>query len=175
LANTYWRLRQKDSVNFFGGKKEFSQFELVNDVVRGLKTIVQDFGLIHYGYEGGEITLRGAIIRGKKYGDITVSVEEVKTSEVPFDFELKQNYPNPFNGETKIPFKLSRSIKAEISIYDITGEKLRTVFNGKRGFGAYVVSWNGKNDNGDLLPSGIYFIVMQSNNAFQVQKAVFVK
>ncbi len=47
LPNTFWRIRQKDSTLFFDGQKEFSEFELVNDVVRGLKTIVQHFGLIY--------------------------------------------------------------------------------------------------------------------------------
>ena len=80
----------------------------------------------------------------------------------PEQFSLHQNYPNPFNPETKIAYKLSSAAKISIQVYDILGRKVRTLVNEEKDTGAYTVSWNGKNDLGHSVASGVYFYKLEA-------------
>lgn len=82
-------------------------------------------------------------------------------AELPTITTIDANYPNPFNSSTTIVYTVANlgPIPAEIKIeiYDILGRKVRTLLNERREVGKYRVTWNGKNDSGTDLPSGIYF------------------
>jgi hypothetical protein len=77
--------------------------------------------------------------------------------EIPLTFELYDNYPNPFNAQTTISFSLDRQAELTLNIYDITGKAVRTLANGNFGPGFHQASWEGKNNDGHLVSSGIYF------------------
>jgi len=86
--------------------------------------------------------------------DTVLSVnEEVR---LPGSFYLNGNYPNPFNPTTTISFFIPGSGKVEINIYDILGEKVKSLLNEILDYGEHNISWNGKNDYIRELPSGIY-------------------
>lgn len=71
---------------------------------------------------------------------------------------LFQNYPNPFNPQTTIPFRLNgrKSFRVNLEIYNILGQRVRSLFNGRLPAGEHSVTWNGRNNHGQLLASGIY-------------------
>jgi hypothetical protein len=100
---------------------------------------------------GGEVEDHGVLITGGQ----TTSVDD-KDSALPDAFGLKQNYPNPFNPTTTIPFELSRDAEVEITIYNILGMRIRTLIHGQWTAGAYNMVWNGINDRGQGVPTGIY-------------------
>jgi hypothetical protein len=102
-----------------------------------------------------------------------VSVDGNNTG--PFTFELAQNYPNPFNPETTIRFQLARQGNVTIKIYNILGQKVRTMIDEVKPAGTYTIKWNGTNDRGLLVSSGIYFYQMISADFFKVQKMLFLK
>jgi hypothetical protein len=87
--------------------------------------------------------------------------DETGGREKPSEFALFQNHPNPFNQTTKIEFTLSRSGFVCMSIYDLLGRKVRTLASQDMSSGYKSVLWDGKNDSGEDVASGIYFYRME--------------
>ena len=93
---------------------------------------------------------------------------------------LLQNYPNPFNPETWIPFQLAEEADVLIKIYDVGGNLIRTFDFGKLPAGFYVekdraVHWNGKNNAGEKVSSGVYFYRIHAGDFTAVCKMVVMK
>jgi len=89
-----------------------------------------------------------------------VSVEQVSSirsnEPMPANFVLHQNYPNPFNPSTTITFSLPEISKVSLDIFNIRGQKIRNLLCGKYNSGNYSKMWDGKNDMGKQVPSGVY-------------------
>ena len=96
-------------------------------------------------------------------------------NSVPVDFKLSQNYPNPFNPSTKIMYQLPAKGHALLEIYNTLGQKIKTLVNNDQDEGFYTIDWNGKNDNGYNLPSGIYIYRFTSANFVSVKKMTMIK
>jgi len=94
---------------------------------------------------------------------------------IPEEFSLKQNYPNPFNPVTTISFGLPEASDVVIDIYNIMGQKVRTLVSEKRQPGYYFVQWNCKNDHGQIMPTGMYIYRMQAGSFQQIRKMVLLK
>ena len=88
---------------------------------------------------------------------------------------LSQNYPNPFNPETTISFSIPQNGKVDISIYNIKGQKIKTLADGNLRIGHHKVIWNGKNENGKLVSSGIYFYKMETDKFSEIKKCILMK
>lgn len=80
----------------------------------------------------------------------------------PEQFSVHQNYPNPFNPETNIVYEVDATAKITIHIYDMLGRQVRTLVNTQKGPGSYVVLWDGRNDSGKSVASGVYFYKFQA-------------
>jgi hypothetical protein len=98
------------------------------------------------------------------------------------DFSLKQNYPNPFNHNTTIPFTVHGKLKTEngplhttLKIYNILGQRVRTLVNEKKFPGEYKVNWDGKDNKGNEVSSGIYLYKLKVDDYEQVKKMVLLK
>ena len=90
-------------------------------------------------------------------------------------FELKGNYPNPFNPTTKIRFTNDRNSNVKVTVYALTGEKVATIMNKPVNSGAYDVSWNGRNTNGKIVPTGMYLYDIESDGRRLQGKMLFLK
>jgi len=93
---------------------------------------------------------------------------------------LLQNYPNPFNPDTWIPFHLSEPANVVISIYDIGGQIVRKIGLGEIPAGVYVskdiaVHWDGCNDTGEKVSSGLYFYTLQAGDYSATKRMLIVK
>ncbi len=73
-------------------------------------------------------------------------------------------YPNPFNPSTTIKFTISQESKVEVIVYDIMGKEVRTLINGNNGTGYKEVVWNGKNNAGQQVSSGIYICRLKATS-----------
>ncbi|RJP66542.1 MAG: T9SS C-terminal target domain-containing protein [Ignavibacteriales bacterium] len=89
-------------------------------------------------------------------GNSLISVKRM-VDIFPTDYSLEQNFPNPFNLSTKIRFYTKDYEKAEVTVYDVLGQKVKIVFNGFTDAGQNTVTWNGDNNEGNICSSGIYF------------------
>ncbi|HOT98119.1 MAG TPA: SdrD B-like domain-containing protein [bacterium] len=95
--------------------------------------------------------------------------------EVPTKHALEQNYPNPFNPETRINFSLKEAGRVALTIYNVRGEAVRTLISGPMNAGAHMVVWDGRNDYGQPLPSGMYIYTMRVNNFEEKRTMMFLK
>jgi len=93
----------------------------------------------------------------------------------PTDFQLKNNYPNPFNPETLIEYIVPQNGNVKLVIYNILGQKVRTLVDQHQTTGTYTVYWNGRNDQDVALSSGVYFYQLQGENALITKKMTLVK
>jgi len=90
-------------------------------------------------------------------------------------FQLSQNFPNPFNSSTIIEFFLPKEAEIELSIYNIFGQKVKILLNEKLSSGKKRVFWDGKNEKGENLPSGIYFYQLRIGNFSETKKLILLK
>lgn len=91
----------------------------------------------------------------------TVPVSSIEPRPLIREFKLYKNYPNPFNPSTTFKFDLPRSGNVLLQVFDISGRKIKTVLNSTQKSGQRSVTWNGTNENGTMVASGIYFYVLQ--------------
>ena len=106
---------------------------------------------------------------------------EMRVGDVrPNETVLGQNFPNPFNPETWIPYQLSQASNVTIQIYNVSGQTVRTLNLGHQSTGAYVTNataayWDGKNDTGEAVSSGIYFYSLKTANFTATRRMVILK
>jgi len=96
---------------------------------------------------------------------------------LPGRFTLEQNYPNPFNSSTVIRFVLPTREDAELTIFNLTGQQVATLVSGERQAGAYTIRWDGRDDDGHELASGVYLYRLRAGDGQQVEtrKLVLVR
>ena len=117
-------------------------------------------------YREGGVTLPGST---------TAVLEEQDEAVVPTAFSLAQNYPNPFNSSTVIRFALPRSGPVELALYNLVGQKVVTLVDGMRAAGSYTVHWDGRDDAGNALASGVYLYRLQAGGQVETRKLVLVE
>ncbi|MDE3056804.1 MAG: T9SS type A sorting domain-containing protein [Bacteroidota bacterium] len=104
---------------------------------------------------------------------IVTSVAEL--GGVPTEYALDQNHPNPFNPSTEISFSLPKQSFVRIAIYTMTGEVVATLVNETMSAGNYSIPWNGRNQAGQAVSSGVYLYRIQAGDFVAVKKMLMVK
>jgi len=89
-----------------------------------------------------------------------------KRVEIPEKYYLQQNYPNPFNSETVISYQLLKAGKVELVIFNLLGQKVRMLVSERKYAGAHRVSWDGREDTGQPVSSGVYIYRLKAWNQF---------
>jgi len=121
--------------------------------------------------------------QGGNFGDFLTVISSLTGSTTsvgkedfhPSEFALQQNYPNPFNPVTNISFTLASAGKTVVNIYDVRGRNIRTLVDGILAGGNHEISWNGKNNNGITVKSGMYLLSLKSGNQRKFVKMTLVK
>ncbi len=88
---------------------------------------------------------------------------------------LDQNFPNPFNPETTIGFSVPSDMNAELAVYNVRGQKIKTLFDGRAQKGNNSVTWNGTDESGKNVSSGVYFYRLNADSKVMTQKMVLMK
>jgi hypothetical protein len=112
----------------------------------------------------------GAIDRD---GEFLSVIQSVNTPHR--EVELDQNRPNPFNPSTSIDFYLPRDAQVTLSIFDVSGQLVRTLVDQTTRFGHHSAVWNGMDANGNQVSSGVYFYRLQTGKRVITKKMVVVK
>ena len=102
-------------------------------------------------------------------------VSEIEADFITFETKLLNNYPNPFNPETVISYSLAVASILQIDIYNLKGQRVKTLINEYKPAGEYSVVWNGRDDNGQSVGSGIYFYKMETEDYSAVKRMVLMK
>lgn len=126
-----------------------------------------------YGFAVIEYPLESAVVNGTS---LPTSVSEKPTGEFSRTFELAQNYPNPFNPTTVICYDLSVNSRVVLKIFNILGQEVRTLVDGKIEMaGRYAVSWDGKDNIGNPIATGIYLYCLETSKAVQMKKMTLLR
>ena len=96
-------------------------------------------------------------------------------SQLPGEFRLYANYPNPFNPATTLRYDLPRQAKVTIRVYDVLGKLVATLVDGQKKAGSYTVQWNGRDDSGKTVPSGLYIAKMVTSDYSKSVKMLLMK
>ena len=146
---------------------------------RKIDYLAKGFGLIYRGGGDlvGSIYLTGAVIEGILFGDTThiITYIDNPNQSIPKNFNLFQNYPNPFNPTTSIKFILSELSDVSLKVYNILGEEVKMLLKEELPRGLYRVQWDGKDNYGNILSNGTYFIRMIAGGHQKIIKTVFLK
>jgi len=94
---------------------------------------------------------------------------------IPENYVLEQNYPNPFNPATTISYSIPEQAFVKLCIYDINGTLVKTLYEGERQAGRYHRIWNGENNSGMKVGSGVYFYRILANSFAQTKKMILLK
>ncbi|MDP3025836.1 MAG: FlgD immunoglobulin-like domain containing protein [candidate division Zixibacteria bacterium] len=169
-------LTLKIKITWHGWDMEFYQWISENGIVKDslyAKAIATN--------EQGEII--GYIEAYDKYEllDYKTDVKEsIVENSIPKNFSLEQNYPNPFNPTTKIQFKVGslefgRPLHTTLKIYNILGQLVKTLVDEEKLPGNYKVIWDGKDDSGKEVASGIYFYQLKAKDYTDTKKMVLLR
>jgi len=121
---------------------------------------------------GNEGTMPGIFVMEH---DANVGVDSDLSTNVPATFALKQNYPNPFNPTTSIAYDLSEAGIVNLAIYNISGQEVRTLVNGYRSVDSYMEIWDGTDNQGNMLTSGVYMYKLEVNGFQKTMKMLLIK
>ena len=94
---------------------------------------------------------------------------------IPAEYSLSQNYPNPFNPTTKIDFSLPRSDDVTVTIYNLMGQQIKVLMNSNLEYGYHTVTWNGLDQLGRPVASGVYFSELRTRNFRKTKKMLLLK
>jgi hypothetical protein len=133
--------------------------------------------------EVARITLDAGAGGGIRLGDIDVRDIGNRSSKIqggggyepsytPKAYALIQNYPNPFNPSTSIAFDIVKEGRVTISIFDVSGRLVRTLLDEPKDPGRHVVTWNGRDHSGSVVPSGVYFYQIDAGDYTATKKMI---
>jgi hypothetical protein len=124
-------------------------------------------------------------LHGKVTMDVSTLVEGARAANLPVQYALLQNYPNPFrsgaasrfagNPETVIPFQLPEAGNVELRIYNMLGQEVRMLIDGRMSAGLHQVAWPGNDETGRRLESGAYFIRLRAGGVTLTRKIMLLR
>jgi len=176
---------------FFGEKEGLQKIGIVD--LSGKNLIPSGEGALVIlkakGKDLGSIRIEKAILVDREAKHLHVDIspnmsefgsgEQVKTenaaAEIPDHFALLQNYPNPFNPQTKIEYALSRDADVKLTIYNILGEQVNVLVDEHQTAGYKKVYWDGRDQRGEEVTSGVYFYRLETKEFSKVKKMLLVK
>lgn len=141
---------------------------------------IDDSVSFYFTYEDGEGNEHREPSEGNyKFGYGSMVIEGNASSgsnePVPGNYTLSQNYPNPFNGQTVIEFSTPKAVSAKLVIYNVLGQKVKTLYDGTSQPGKNILIWNGTNNNGSVVSAGPYFYALVVDGSLLTQKLIFLK
>jgi hypothetical protein len=107
--------------------------------------------------------------------EVIILPKEESQASMPKNYILSQNMPNPFNPETEICYALPNDCHVRLTVYNVKGQKVKTLVNGFESTGHKTVRWDGTDENGQKVSSGIYFYRLEAGNFRQTHKMVLMK
>jgi len=112
------------------------------------------------------------------FGDFN-SIKVSNPETISDEYRLYQNYPNPFNDITMIVYEVGWHCNVDLDIYDLRGQKVRSLFSGEKSRGTHSIIWDGRDDSGRIVPTGIYLYKLEIRNGeriyVDIRKMLFLK
>ena len=121
------------------------------------------------------LALSRLVINDQKIESTTTGITDASSSQLPESFSLCQNFPNPFNSQTIIQYQIPEISKVNLRIFNSLGQKVMTLVESEKAPGYYKATWDGRDQFGNFISSGIYFIYFSADNFEQTKKIIFIK
>ncbi|MDA0744973.1 MAG: T9SS type A sorting domain-containing protein [bacterium] len=118
---------------------------------------------------------QGVVFDPNQLSNPAVTLGALSVESTPTEFALNQNFPNPFNPETTIKYQLAESAPVQLRIYNIVGQVVRTLVSEQQAAGRYQIRWNGTDDRGMAVSSGIYFYQVSAGKFQDVKRLMLLK
>ena len=154
-------------------------FKCTNDPPVGASTFVTYEGLPadHYLWLVGQgrKMLRSEIALTETIPQRPATGVDGRESESPKEYKLNQNFPNPFNPSTRIGFSVPSDSFVELAVFNMIGERVAMLVDGLQRAGYHETSWNGTDDSGISMPSGVYLCRLTSAGLLAAQKMILVR
>jgi len=163
----YWIEEGKDST--FANSLVDSSLTDTSTTITGLADGIQYFWRVRAKNTSGW----GIFSERRSFSILTTIVDE--TSSLPSVVSLSQNYPNPFNPQTVIVFEIPVSGSVVLEVFDNSGRRIRTLVKGIHPAGRYSVQWDGKDESGRIVGSGIYFYQLHAGDVRITKKMLLIK
>ncbi len=158
---------EADTLNFTGWKMKYANLSDVG----GENLTFEGVGI----KRNSSVDSTGLIYIDDAQFDFTTPVEEIEET-LPKEYSLEQNYPNPFNPSTKIIFNIPKQSNVKLEVFNIIGEKVTSIIsNIQYEAGSHSVEWNGKNQFGNAVPSGVYLYKLTADKYSSVKKMMLIK
>lgn len=142
---------------------------LIVESTSGYLFEVNQAGVTQWSYNRG-----GEVVRALRYpADYVTDIDEAK--HLPTQPDLFQNYPNPFNPATTIRFEQSEPGMVTLRVFNILGQEVRTLVSGFEEAGSKSVTWDGRNNGGETVSTGIYFYRLETRDFSKTRKMIFAK
>jgi parallel beta-helix repeat protein len=170
-ASSY-RLQVGTDSNFVSGL--ITNDSVVADSFKSVVCVTR--GVMHY-WRVGSRNVGGVSVWSAVWRFLPGSTVDVKSDRnpLPWQFTLDQNYPNPFNPSTVIEYTLPRAGNVTISIYNLLGQVVRKLVDEPQAAGNHQVTWDGNDDSGVSMSSGVYFYRLEAGYLLATKKMVLVK
>ena len=173
LANTKTKYEIQYADNeTFQNSITISDLTKTSTVIKGLNTNSSYFWRVRSKSEDGTYSYYSGTGRFG-VGENVLSVND--KNEIPTQFFISQNYPNPFNPSTTIKYGLPSAANVTIKVYNMVGQEVKTLVSDYREAGTYRVIWNGDNNSGSKVSSGIYIFRVVSGSNSQTMKMILLK
>ena len=102
-------------------------------------------------------------------------IDEQRKQLIPEDFQVKQSYPNPFMDQMTVEYSLAEPVFVELEIYNMLGQRVRTLIAAEKAAGFHQVDWDGTSDAGEAVASGVYVYVFKAGSYQSTQRLVRVR
>ncbi len=122
-----------------------------------------------------EAELLNNAARARTRFDMATDAGDNNGDILPDSYELSQNYPNPFNPTTSISFTLPTASEVRLEVYNVLGQRVKVLMDGRQNAGVHVVEWDATDDGGGRVASGIYFYRLQADRFADSKKMVLLK
>lgn len=110
-----------------------------------------------------------------RFSALSTDVRALDSPDKPDSYQLDQNYPNPFNLETEIVYQIPKAAQVTLELFNPMGQKIRTLISLNQSAGRYAARWDGRDESGQVVSSGIYFYKLKTSDFTSIKKLVLTK
>jgi len=154
-----------------------SEFEGVQELFGNDVSGIGDFngdGIDDFAFSAIGTNSRGAVYIMSGWSEATSAVYDYEPT-LPDGYRLSHNFPNPFNPETTIEFQVPARSQVTLRIYNVLGQEITTLINDDLSAGTYTVKWDGRDNQGHDVASGVYIYKLSSDTYTQSRKMLLLK
>lgn len=168
------------SYRLLRSSEESENYVQIGDEFPANRTGSSEQPLRTYRYEDSDVEAGSAysyqLVALSRDGELLLSAPlAVQVQALPTEYSLSQNYPNPFNPSTKIEFSVPETARLRLIIFNTAGQKVRTLVSEQLEPGRYVYEWDGRDENGNRVASGVYLYRLLGDGFVAERKLVFMK